>query len=223
MSFTDTHNMIRHADTGIPDVTYDQFVANLFRPLAPASMFTHAVLGMVTEYHEACTAKDRTNFIEECGDYLFFMTAALQQLPPTTYEDDELHDHAHRVANESWQFFPDSGIPSEDDMEPSMADAAQFNFNPLLDIAKRWLAYDKAPNDEQAKQAMLCATYGFLLLHSKDTELQDLGTIEEVIPMLVKTNVAKLKHRYRDGFSTHAALNRNVEGELRDLSRVSGV
>lgn len=196
--------------TGIDGVTYNQFVLGLFRPMEQAAMFTHAVLGVVSEYHEATTARDETNLIEELGDYLFFMVAMLQQLPDSAGFGTltEFQARLVQLVTEAADAMP------LDNYDLSHVEASQYVLTPLLDLAKRWLAYDKAPTEEQAKDAALRALVGFGLIHSKAGGVSEMGSMATLAERIIKANVAKLKHRYKGGFSTEAAINRDLEGEV---------
>lgn len=215
LTYVFVKNMINSADTGIPGVTYWDFVTELFRPMSPAAMFTHAVLGAVTEYHEAAISTDEVNFVEECGDYLFFTVAALQRLVEVDFGDDDLFEVALNLAQDAEKFLPEMDLEDHSRPDINHADVAQFTFAPVLDVAKRWLAYDKSPTAEQAKMCAIHLTYGLLMLHNRTTELQDLGDFEVVVQKLVRSNVAKLRHRYKGGFSIDKALQRDTQAEYK--------
>jgi hypothetical protein len=202
MKFSDWTNTINSLDTGIEGVTYSDFVRELFRPLPKAAMLTHAALGMFTEYDEARKATSSLNFLEECGDYLFFFIAATQQLEFEDFEVSEMEAICETMEKDALALGTRYG-----EMTPN--DLAVDIFAQVLDMAKRWLAYDKAPDAAASKRFVMLSMLGMGLLHGANREVTDIPPSE-----LVKSNVAKLRHRYKGGFSTAAAVNRNVEGEM---------
>ena len=212
-------DIILNHPTGIDGVNYNQFVLGLFRPMEQSAMFNHAVLGVVSEYHEATIAKDETNFIEEVGDYLFFMVAMLQQLPESakSLSMSEFQAKLLQVVIEAAQVMPVEG------KDLTTAEAAQYTLTPVLDLAKRWLAYDKAPTEEQAKDAALRTLIGLGLLSSKAASVSNMGKINNVAERVIKANVSKLRHRYKGGFSTEAAVNRDIEGEIDALRSAQSI
>lgn len=204
MKFSDWLAHINSIDTGIPGVNYSEFVRELFRPLPPAAMMTHAVLGMVTEHHEARTATDSKNFLEECGDYLFFLIAATQQVD---FDDFDLDAMApillgieKQAEDTAW------GAVNE-------ADKDICTFAPMLDISKRWLAYDRAPDTAAATLLVQLSMLGMSSLRSTHEEVLDRHPSE-----ILRANVAKLRHRYKGGFSTEQAINRDTAGEMNAVS-----
>ena len=202
-------------DTGLPGVTYSAFVRRLFRPMDKASMFTHAVLGLCTEHQEALLAPNKENYIEELGDYQFFLVAMIQQLDADVVGSLDLRlvgQLADKLEQEAQQCHRDfDGCLNG---EPAPADFASAAKTALLDIAKRWLAYGKEPNAEATQQAVAAA----LALQCS----LDMDCMEEcdgpVMPLLIRTNVAKLEARYKGTFSTEQALNRDTQGEMNALS-----
>lgn len=212
-------DIILNHPTGIDGVSYNQFVLGLFRPMEQSAMFNHAVLGVVSEYHEATIAKDETNFIEELGDYLFFVVAMLQQLPESAknLSVSEFRAKLLQLVIEATEVMPMEG------KDLSTAEAAQYTLTPVLDLAKRWLAYDKAPTEEQAKEAALRALIGLGLITSKVAAVGHMGEINSVVERIIKANVSKLRHRYKGGFSTEAALNRDLQGEVDALHSAQSI
>ena len=203
-------------DTGLPGVTYSAFVRHLFRPMDKASMFTHAVLGLCTEHQEALIAPNKENYLEELGDYLFFLLAMTQQLDPNVVESMELAK-VDLLGDE----FADAAMESHKDFGglligvPGPADFASAAKTELLDTAKRWLAYGKTPDAEVTKRAVGAA----LLLLQSSLGVEGLqGEETPALALMVRTNVAKLEVRYKGTFSTEQALNRDTQGEMDALS-----
>lgn len=202
-------------DTGLPGVTYSAFVRHLFRPMDKANMFTHAVLGLCTEHQEALIAPNKENYLEELGDYLFFLVAMTQQLDADVVgsvelgQVDKLGDEFAAAAVECHRGFDGhlGGVPGPGDF----ASAAKTE---LLDTAKRWLAYGKAPDVEATKRAV-----GAALLLQSSLGVEDLqGEGAPALALMIRTNVAKLEVRYKGTFSTEQALNRDTQGEMNALS-----
>ena len=202
-------------DTGLPGVTYSAFVRHLFRPMDKASMFTHAVLGLCTEHQEALLAPNRGNYLEELGDYQFFLVAMTQQLDADVVGAVEL-GQIDKLGDE----FADAAASCQKDFDghlsgvPGPADFASAAKTELLDTAKRWLAYGKAPDAEATKRAVGAA----LLLQSSLGVAALQGEEAPALALMIRTNVAKLEARYKGTFSTEQALNRDTQGEMNALS-----
>jgi len=202
-------------DTGLPGVTYSAFVRRLSRPMDKASMFTHAVLGLCTEHQEALLAPNKENYLEELGDYQFFFVAMTQQLDADVVGSlelgfvDQLADKLEQEAQQCHRDF-DGYINGE----PGPADFASAAKTILLDTAKRWLAYGKEPNAEAAQQVVAAA---LALQCSLGMDCMEEGD-GPFMPLLIRTNVAKLEARYKGTFSTEQALNRDTQGEMNALS-----
>jgi hypothetical protein len=113
---------------------YLKFVADRFRawPEDPARTFTHAVLGLRTEWDEFINADSRENEKEEVGDFLFYC-AALYPLAEMGPE---------------WEPTPD---------EVEQADETLFfqGLEALTDMAKKWLAYSKQPTPLEIRNHLI--------------------------------------------------------------------
>lgn len=186
-------------------VSYGDFVRNLFRPLPPSSMLAHAAMGVVTEVQEALDATTPENSLEEAGDIAFFCAAFIQSLPHQV--DDNLIDPAMRKV--LLDYCLKNGVAPT-----SFDDGDVFGFMQavsveMLDAAKRYLAYDKPPTPESCTHLVGCAEMigGLALTCSPDQGEADPQKVIDI-------NVAKLRKRYKGGFSTEAAVNRDVAGEL---------
>lgn len=188
-------------------VSYGDFVRNLFRPLAPAAMLAHAAMGVVTEIQELKDAQSMDNAIEEAGDIAFFCAAFIQCLP-FPIADDELFS-AQKDAF-MWFCRKVDIEPMDFDEDDVMSLVSELSIE-LLDAAKRWLAYDKAPDNDKCRNlAGSAELIGQLVASGHATEV---GTPDP--QGVIDVNVAKLQHRYKGGFSTEAAVNRDVTSELK--------
>lgn len=192
----------------LDDIGYRKFVHELFRWKSdPAVDFTHAVLGLVTEVYEFAKATDKVNAIEELGDFHFYGHAATMSLkiaagmdplaPPTLEEQagtfSAVAEYGEIVRN-----------------TPGPDYAVDLLCNELLDDAKRWIAYDKAPD-----RSRVLARIGYL---QSCLELAgDLGD-DAQIGNVQLVNVMKLLKRYKGmKFTTEAALNRDTAAERQVL------
>jgi hypothetical protein len=201
-------------ETEIPGVTYGNFVRNLFRVLpTPAMMYTHAILGVATEMTELDLAKDEANFIEELVDLLFFIAAALQMLESLHVADSDIEELTLRVFRECTKDADILGLRN-----PKRSDHTRALLTPLLDSAKRWMAYDKAPTPKDVEQ--IAAVLGMVAVHASSHPAYGFDIYSRSdfasanVLKVIRGNVAKLRHRYKGGFSTEAAVNRDVVGEM---------
>lgn len=190
-------------------VSYGDFVRNLFRPLAPSAMLAHAAMGVVTEIQELTDATTAANAVEEAGDIAFFCVAFIQTLP-FQFSKEEADIAAREVF---LQYCLKHGVSPTTEVDGT--DVAELIFElsiEMLDAAKRWLAYDKAPTQEACVRLAGCAELiaGFALAVTDSAaeafKAQGVSVID--------VNVAKLQHRYKGGFSTEAAVDRDVASEL---------
>lgn len=178
-------------------VGYDGFVRSLFnRSGDPSKDFAHAVLGIVTEVYEIRSAKDSVNRLEEAGDLTFYSHALMQVVC------DSLG-----ITTEEW---------AKKDADPFLAEMGAIHFgslrdnvdrlsNELLDIAKRWVGYGRAPTD------MVRAAYIGVYVVACAIEDSGLkGGVEEA----ARVNVEKLLERYKGmTFSAEHAVNRDLAAE----------
>ena len=193
-----------------PNVSYGDFVRNLFRPLAPSAMLAHAAMGVVTEVQEAFDATTPENSVEEAGDIAFFCAAFIQNLPHQVTEADV--DPAMRKVLLDYCLKHELGPTSFDDTD--VFGLMQEVSVEMLDAAKRYLAYDKPPTQETCTRLVGCAEMiAGLALTASPSE-------GEANPQnVIDVNVAKLKTRYKAGFSTEAAVNRDVATEAEVIQR----
>lgn len=171
---------------------YEDFVRQLYSwSEDPSKNFAHSVLGFVTEIHEYLSANDEINGLEELGDMEFYlMSLALQA--------------------------PDSALclpVSEDDVDEMLEAADQIGYarviacecNDLLDEAKRWVGYGKAPD------------LGFVLWRARALfeVVNSSGPYPEPsVEVRQRSNMRKLLKRYPGGlFKATSALNRDTEAE----------
>lgn len=113
---------------------YLKFVADRFRawPEDPARTFTHAVLGLRTEWDEYLNSDSPENEKEEVGDFLFYC-AALYPLAEITYE---------------WE-------PTSEEMEQADLHIFNLSLEALTDMAKKWLAYSKQPTPLEIRNHLI--------------------------------------------------------------------
>lgn len=187
------------ADDVLRDVGYAGFVAGLFnRSNHQAQDFTHAILGIATEASELLYATDAVNGLEETGDLAFYKQALINLVEEYTGEpfDRGLVDAAF-----------DDLVVAGDEIGPQTV--LDFERTGMLDIAKRWIGYGKAPANitEAAVQALAYAEFAVsCAAHGAASDLA------------VRVNVEKLVGRYNGlKFSAERAVNRDVEAERRAL------
>lgn len=179
--------------------SYDDFVRQLFQRSGDFSKdFAHAILGVVTETHELVNAVDSVNFLEEAGDLRFYVTAAGQVISdyvgvPIT-ASVEMVERLKAPVGYSY-----SGMLSHN--------------NELLDIAKRWVGYGKAPND------MLLVLSRIQLVEEVANQIASANFSHPGQAKVEAANVAKLSKRYPGlVFSQDSALNRNTDAERLAIS-----
>jgi hypothetical protein len=113
---------------------YLKFVADRFRawPEDPARTFTHAVLGLRTEWDEFVNADSPENEKEEVGDFLFYCAALY---PLAEMETD-------------WE-------PTFEEIAQSDSVLFHLSLEALTDMAKKWLAYDKRPTPLEIRNHLI--------------------------------------------------------------------
>lgn len=173
--------------------TYDQFVRKLFnRSGNPASDFTHAALGIVTEIHEYEFAKDPVNGLEELGDMQFYIVALRQVI------EDVL---GRPVESEEFVSIDLDGA------KPWTGCTNVYTLSTeLLDHSKRWIGYGKQPKDLVAvlNTALVLAYFANI---TGPYPCDDYERIQAV-------NMAKLLKRYPGGeFDAFRAVVRDLDGE----------
>lgn len=188
-------------------VSYGDFVRNLFRPLAPAAMLAHAAMGVVTEIQELKDAQSADNAIEEAGDIAFFC-AAFQQSLPVAVSSNSIETGQVKVFLD---FCERREINPRDFDDTNALDLALVVSIEMLDAAKRYLAYDKAPDADTCIRLAACAELVGQMMMSASVDSEGQPDPQAVIDV----NVAKLQHRYKGGFTTQAAVNRDVASELK--------
>jgi hypothetical protein len=208
--------------TSIPNVNYAAFVENLFRVLpTPAMMFSHAVLGVATEMTEIDLAVSDNNFTEELGDLLFFVTAGLQVLHGLPHNPVTVEAQEHNTLQVFRECAKDADILGL--RNPKRSDHTRTLLTPLLDVAKRWMAYDKQPSPNDITQ--IVSLFNILIVHAASHPAYGFDITSNTehaahnIRRVVDVNVAKLKTRYKAGFSTEAAINRDVVVEAEVIQR----
>lgn len=180
---------------------YPKFVRALFnRSGDPSKDFTHAALGIVTEISELRQATDKVNRIEELGDLLFYVHALKQVV------SDYVDQSQTGQVNEPTKSVPHQAMPSNRVMVDTLC-------NELLDTAKRWVGYGKAPGHPYAESGR-----AHMILSLADEDY--LGAADREKVALV--NIKKLLERYKGmKFNAEHALNRNLNAERRVLENAS--
>jgi hypothetical protein len=184
-------------DGVLADIGYGGFVRSLFNRSGDLSKdLAHAILGIATETHELRRAEDRVHGLEELGDLEFYGEAALQVIEDAiglALERDELVFALDDI----------SALICDD---YSAADAVADGINDLLDVAKRWVGYGKAPADFLQLARDVMGLVRFINAMSAYYE-PDLAKVR-------RTNVAKLLKRYEGiAFNAERAVNRDTAAE----------
>lgn len=188
----------------ISQEAYSAFVRELFnRSGDPAKDFTHAMLGIVTEIHELMNATDEVNALEELGDMSFYAEALSQVIGDITGEN--LHEAS--PAEAAGKFAGLYEMCAKEGPKAVLKEAC----NDLLDVAKRWVGYGKAPEN-----------FGFLF--SGVVAITGIANFACPYPCtdnqrINAANMAKLMKRYKGGkYSQLDALNRDLEAEREVLA-----
>lgn len=178
---------------------YDGFVRTLFnRSGDPSKDFAHAVLGLATEVDELMAATEAVNAVEELGDLAFYMQALSQVIT----------DHAG--VPEVNEDLVESLIKEHQLENRTAPDQLAHLRTELLDQAKRWIGYGRAPAD-LAKSLVM----GALMCNAATRMCVAHSTPEGVV---VRANVAKLLQRYQGVvFSADHAVNRDTDAERKVL------
>lgn len=185
-------------------VGYDGFVRSLFnRSGDPAKDFAHAVLGIVTEVYEMRAATDRVNQLEEAGDLDFYWHALKQVVGDYLGFDSEIDYFGFDMGDMG------AMIDYERVLDKAHIGTKQQYIdglmNELLDTAKRWVGYGKAPADitRTLQQGFYVAleTVADCGCHVSNREVE-------------YANVEKLLERYNGmKFSAERAVNRDLAAE----------
>lgn len=187
----------------LADIGYSGFVRSLYNRSGDLSKdLAHALLGIATEAHELNRAEDRVHGIEELGDLEFYGEAALQVI------EEAIGLPLDRAELE----FAVDDISSLLCDDYSAADAIADGVNDLLDVAKRWVGYGKAPADFLQLSRDVAGLVRFINSQSAYYE-PDLAKIR-------RTNVAKLMKRYQGiVFNADRAVNRDTGAERKLLEQ----
>lgn len=179
-----------------PTPTYYDFVKKLFNRSGDVSKdFTHAILGIVTEIHEYLHATGETNALEELGDLEFYVVALAQVI------EDHVGPFLPPNVNDTLDYFS-AGARGQ-----GVRGVIEDVTNQMLDAAKRWVGYGKAPGEPIEVYGVVVALVVFVNLTgpypNRDSDL------------IRKANMAKLLKRYPGGeFDAFRAVNRDLESEL---------
>lgn len=151
----------------------------------------HAALGLATEIEELLVNYngniDPTNILEECGDLTWYLSIFYREYPEI--------ENVKATASEALY---NAGNPH------NLIMSMLKGILQIQDIIKKKLYYNKPLNQESMN--LLVATLDMdIRMYLKLYDLK----IEEVW----KINIAKLKARYGDKFSSDRAINRDLETE----------
>lgn len=181
---------------------YPAFVRKLFnRSGDPSKDFAHAILGIVTELHELANATDGFNALEEKGDLSFYLRALIHVVCDHTGKSS---DQILADADE------DDAYAYNDGHTTPQIIAGASNF--LLDQAKRWVGYNKEPENLAAVTVDAARLVHMAFEYFQWPEVP--APLEEILA----ANMRKLLKRYPDGeFSQLHALVRDLDGERKVL------
>lgn len=201
---SDTKAAPLRAEDVLRDVGYPKFVEGLFNRSGDRSKdWTHAVLGISTEITEYLRAIDAENGLEEQGDLRFYGQEAInltEEFSGLDFDFELSHVHYGELVSRGEVAGTEAAI-----------DEARAE---MLDVAKRWVGYDKAPEDILVAGARAVALVQFVTNHGRFHE-PDVDKVELV-------NVAKLLERYKGlKFSSKNAVNRDVKAERRAIEQAS--
>lgn len=185
--------------TSAVQAAYPDFVRRLYNRTGDLSKdFAHAILGIVTEIHEFRTATDDVNALEELGD-LFFYTEALEQVLDEFDQEFSATlavDHLVRPA----------AIALVDRVRGSTSGhIIDQEVKKLLDHAKRWVGYGKAPAAPITVFVDVCVLVSLV---------EHLAPTQFALDRVLEANMKKLLKRYPTGeFDAFRAVVRDLEAE----------
>ena len=191
----------------IPYSEYARFVGGLFHRNGDLSKdFAHAVFGIIEELDELDAATDPVNVVEECGDLLFFATAAHIVLGEHDGLELDLsalggHINATQEAVAAMRFALTLGRGADD----TRARRTQI----LVSAAKKWVGYGHAPDG--AKIVELRRAVEDQALKAIYARAGSSGPA--IFQKAVRANIAKLRTRYPGGFNLHDSIERHLDKE----------
>lgn len=185
-------------------VGYDGFVRSLFnRSGDPSKDFAHAVLGIVTEVSEMRAARDPVNLLEEAGDVSFYGLAVEQVLADFLGVEGE---REMPLGSSNYKLMGPMKEALEDQRVGPMGAYLDQLLNELLDHAKRWVGYGKAPAD--ALRVMALVSY------VEDLAFRECRVCAPSLCHIYLANIEKLLERYKGmTFSAEHAVNRDLAAE----------
>lgn len=185
-------------------VGYDGFVRSLFnRSGDPAKDFAHAVLGLVTEVSELRAARDPVNLLEEAGDMSFYGLAVEQVLADFLGVEGE---REMPLGSSNYKLMSPMKQALDDQRVGPMGTYLDQLLNELLDHAKRWVGYGKAPAD--VLRVMALASY------VEDLAFRECRVCAPGLCHIYLANIGKLLERYKGmTFSSEHAVNRDLAAE----------
>ncbi|MBT2325531.1 hypothetical protein J7E62_24665 [Variovorax paradoxus] len=185
--------------------SYPAFVRKLFnRSGDPSKDFSHAILGVATETHEYLRATDRVNAIEELGDNEFYVEAATQVIEDFLGSPLPMSDIESEVESDMRLFLRLTPL--------GQIEMLSLTINQLLDHAKRWIGYERAP-------ASLPAVFvQVLFVQQASREIGIVRHADATKALIRSVNMAKLLKRYPGGdFDQFRALQRDLGAERATL------
>ncbi len=152
----------------------------------------HSVIGLVTEANELFDSNTKTNFVEEIGDVTWYLAIAFDCLGVNMGDTKDI---------------PIIRYNSSDDAVQRLSVSSAE----LLDLLKKSIFYGKELDLEDV----------VMRLNGINAIAQALMTIHFINREAVYlVNIAKLEKRFEEKkFTSEAALNRDLEGELKVLEQ----
>jgi NTP pyrophosphatase (non-canonical NTP hydrolase) len=170
----------------------------------------HAFVGISTEIEEIITMLDKTgdidktNLIEEVADSLWYCAIAVDELG---FDFDSLVKRASEMC-EGRSDLNEAELRAA--VEGEIRSAIKYSGR-LLDVVKKGAMYGGKPLNIEAIEMNL-----LLLLTNLVESCQCSGFS---LSDAMERNIAKLSFRFKDKFSAHAALNRDLETERKILEK----
>lgn len=155
----------------------------------------HAVLGVITETMELIQNTDHINEIEEVGDIYWYLAIGADELK-TSFEDLKLLSQ-YQVQQLRDMDEEDAGI------------TVALTVHELADVLKRASFYGVSLDEVRLARA-----FGNILMILAAIEEAGEFTAAEA----QERNIAKLRKRYPDRFTTEAAVNRDLAAEHEALA-----
>lgn len=153
-----------------------------------ADRWIHGVLGFVTEHQEFFAARDSVETVEEFGDLMWYVVL--------------LADVAHVDLAEVME-----SIETPNDLHDALTLTFETWLARCADTGKRWKYYNIPPSESALKE-----TVTQLFLYARTFWFMR-GSYGSDTSEALDRNIAKLKARYPEKFTTEAAANRDLAAE----------